>query len=212
MPVAGRGRTLPIGIALVWVLKAPPARSLPDAPPPEPAPEATQPNWWVPSLHATGIFVSLRTYEAFRYPDPFADPLSTWPEHYADAFTEPPLFDSSAPFARWDGDPWTINLIGHALLGSELYYRPRRCGSSVLPALAFTAGATLAWEYAFEANGVRPSAQDLVYTPLSGLIFGEARYLAWTAADGIGEPTLRVVLRTLLDPLGELERGLGTPC
>lgn len=82
----------------------------------------------------------------------------------------------------------------------------------MLEALAFAASASAVWEYVFEANGVRPSALDLVYTPLSGWVLGEARFWGWQAAGGIGNPTLRGVLRVVLDPFGELSRAMGTPC
>ena len=65
----------------------------------------------------------------------------------------------------------------------------------------------------FEANGVRPSGQDLVYTPLAGIVIGEARYQAWRAAAGIENRTLRTSLRILFDPLGEFERAaIGCGC
>lgn len=191
--------------------------SAPELPLPEPslrglpAPEPV--NWTVPSLHTAGLFVGMRATEAYLWPSPFAetDPDVIW-GHYREAYTRPPLFDRSERAFEWDHDHWTLNVIGHGLLGSELYYRPRRCGAPVLGALAFAAGSSVVWEYAFEANGVRPSALDLAYTPLAGLVLGEARYAAHSAAGSISNPTLRAVLRTLLDPLGEFERGLGAPC
>lgn len=184
---------------------------------PTPEPQAEQPErevtWSVPVLHTTGLFVAMRTTEAILWPTPFADTRpGFWLENYEQAFTRPPLFDWNQAAFEWDYDHWTINVIGHGLLGSELFYRPRRCGASVLEALAFAASASAVWEYAFEANGVRPSALDLVFTPVSGLILGEARYFGWTAARGIRDATLRSIVQGILDPLGELSRGLGAPC
>jgi hypothetical protein len=68
------------------------------------------------------------------------------------------------------------------------------------------------WEFGFEGNGVRPSLQDLVYTPLMGLAFGELRFAAWTAAGQLKRSTERRVLRAVFDPFGELERAVGTVC
>jgi len=155
----------------------------------------------------------MRLTEAVLWPDPFADTRPrVWFDHYEEAFTRPPLFDRHEPAFEWDGDDWTINVVGHGLLGSELYYRPRRCGASPWAALAFTAGASAVWEYGFEANGVRPSALDLVYTPVAGWVLGEARWLGWHGAGAIGDRTLRGVVRAVLDPFGELERAIGAPC
>jgi hypothetical protein len=168
---------------------------------------------WVPVAHTSALFLSMRVTEALLWPEPFADSRPrVWFRHYGEAFTKPPLFDASEPAFRWDHDSIAINVFGHGLLGSELYYRPRRCNASPLGALAFAVGATVAWEYAFEGNGVRPSALDLVYTPLSGILLGEGRYWGWTLARGINNPALRGVFSVLFDPLGEIERSLGSAC
>ncbi len=155
----------------------------------------------------------MRITEGILWPDPFADPKPrSWFRHYGEAFGKPPLFDAHERAFEWDHDRWTINVLGHGLLGSELYYRPRRCGASPLGAVAFAWGATVAWEYAFEGNGVRPSALDLVYTPLAGMVLGEGRYLGWTLAREIRNSTVRGIFRIVFDPLGEIERSLGTVC
>lgn len=170
-------------------------------------------SWAIPSLHALGLMTTMRATEALLWPEPFADTeLSHIGQHYEAAFTLPPKWDSSRRAFEWDGDPWWINGIGHALFGSELYLRARTCKNGVLPALAFTVIGSTLWEYGFEANGVRPSGLDLWYTPAAGLVLGEVRYLGWSAARRIGDRTLRGVLQGVLDPFGELERWAGTRC
>jgi len=170
-------------------------------------------SWTVPTLHALGLMTTMRVTEAWIWPEPFADTdLSRMGRSYERAFTEWPRWDSSQRAFEWDGDAWYINGIGHALFGSELYLRARTCKNSVLPALAFTAISSVVWEYGYEANGVQPSALDLWYTPAAGLVLGEARFFAWSAARSIGDRSWRGVLTTVLDPFGELERALGTKC
>ena len=83
---------------------------------------------------------------------------------------------------------------------------------TVIPAVLFPAVGSAVWEYGFEGNGVRPSGLDLAYTPVAGLVFGEARFLGWRAARGISDRGWRVFLQSVLDPFGELERAVGTPC
>ena len=169
---------------------------------------------WTPVLiYASAELVLQRAAEAYLYPEPFArtDPLFI-SERYTDAFTRPPLFDPHARAFEWDHDRWTINVIGHGLMGSELYLHARTCSFGVGGSLAFTAGATVAWEYLVEANGVRPSVQDLVYTPLAGLVFGEGRYRAWRAAGSIENRSARGFVRALVDPFGELGRATLSPC
>ncbi len=153
----------------------------------------------------------MRVSEAVIWPEPFArtEPDFWW-ERYGDAFTLPPKFDPDRPAFEWDGDRWSINVLGHGLLGSELYLRARQCHFGWAGSLAFAAGSSAVWEYVFEANGVRPSAQDLVYTPLAGWALGEARYRALRALQG--KTGAASVLRVVLDPFGEAERALGAVC
>lgn len=205
---------------LVLALPAPPATGAvgSDAKPDERAPVEVQApagskpsaSWTPPVLHALTLFTTVRVAEAVIWPDPFAETdLGEWGRHYREAFTRLPLFDPDRPAFSWDGDRWEINVIGHGLMGSELYLRARQCHFGWGGAFAFTAGATAVWEYGFEANGVRPSGQDLVFTPVAGLALGEARYQLWNAADGIEPRPLRFFVRTVLDPFGELERRTG---
>ncbi len=167
-----------------------------------PAPAPPSPIWGPPIAHAAVFLTTLRTVESVLYPLPFAQ-ADDVPRHYAEAFTKLPIFDTSARAFEWDHDPWTINVIGHGMMGSELYVHARMCNFGWPGSLAFAAIASTTWEYGFEANGVRPSAWDLVYTPLAGLLLGEARYQLAQVK----------VLRPIVDPFGELGRvALKSPC
>ncbi len=168
-------------------------------------------NWTVPILHNAGLMLVMRTGEAWLWPIEFARFDTPYlGRRYVDAYTRPPLFDARAPVLRWDHDSLLINVGGHALFGSEAYLSARRCGFSWPGALAFGAVTSTAWEYAIETSGARPSAQDLVYTPLAGMALGEGRYALWKAARGAGP--WRSLARGLADPFGELERAAGSPC
>ncbi|OQB11725.1 MAG: hypothetical protein BWY17_03541 [Deltaproteobacteria bacterium ADurb.Bin207] len=211
-PSCKYGTTTPMGPLALLVsgflaqpVTIPPARQEPSE---QQAETSKGPRWTPPTVHVLTMFSVVRATEALLWPDPFAetDP-AIWGQHYKEAWTRPPIFEPSRPAFSWDGDRWEINVIGHGLMGSEAYLRARQCKFGWLGALAFTAGSTVVWEYGFEANGVRPSAQDLVYTPISGLALGEARFVLWKSASQISHPTLRSVLRGLVDPFGELSRG-----
>ena len=188
-----------------------PPPALPVAEPVTPAPAEPKPDLVVPLAHVTALMTVMRVTETFLWPDPFAR-TEHFGAHYEEAFTMPPVFDGSRRFFEWDGDPWYINSLGHGLFGSELYMRARTCRLPWYGALAFAAASSTVWEYGFEANGVRPSALDLIYTPLSGMALGEARYQTWRAAKSIRSPALRATVRALMDPLGETERALGSGC
>lgn len=167
----------------------------------------------MPSLHALGLMTTMRATEAYLWPDPFAETnVHQLGWHYHEAFTRPPRWDGSRPLFEQDGDRWQINVIGHGLFGSELYLRARTCRKPLWQALLFTTLASTAWDYGFEANGVRPSALDLTFTPAAGLVLGELRYLGWSAARRLAPGAGRTLLGVLFDPLGELERAAGTPC
>ena len=156
---------------------------------------------------------TMRLTEAYLWPHPFAETApATLGRHYYEAYSKPPRWDSSLPLFEADGDRWQINVLGHGLFGSELYMRARTCHFRPWQALAFTGLASATWEYAFEANGVRPSALDLVFTPTAGIVLGEARFQGWQAARSLPAGALRSLLSAALDPLGDLERALGSPC
>jgi len=181
------------------------------AAPPERAEERVR--WAEPLSHSLTLMTVMRVTEGYLWHEPFASTnLSNIGEHYREAYTKPPLFDTSERAFEWDHDRWTINVFGHGLFGSELYVRARQCHFSVLGALAFTAGASATWEYGFEASGVRPSALDLVYTPLAGLLLGEARFFIHRAAGSIASPIGRTIVRVIVDPFGEIERAVFTKC
>jgi hypothetical protein len=160
-------------------------------------------SWVVPSVHALGLMTGMRIGAAILWPEPFADTsLERIGESYERAYTTWPRWDSRRAFFEWDGDPWPVNAIGHGLFGSELFLRARTCGQGVLPALGFTALGSAVWEYGFEANAV----------PAAGIVFGELRYAGWKLASRMSHRTWRGVLRAVVDPFGEFERALGTPC
>lgn len=169
------------------------------------------PNYVVPIVHDLALLTVMRAAETVIWPNPFARP-EQFGARYEEAFTHPPVFEPSRRFMEWDGDPWPVNTIGHGLFGSELYLRARMCRFPWYGSVAFAAAASAVWEYGFEANGARPSALDLVYTPLAGALLGEARFVIHRAAGGIESKTTRGVVRAIVDPLGELERAFGTDC
>ena len=170
-------------------------------------------SWLVPSLHALALMTTMRASEAYLWPQPFAETnRHQLGVHYHAAFTEPPRWDGSRPWFEQDGDRWQINVIGHGLFGSELYLRARVCRKPPWQALLFTGLASGVWEYGFEANGVRPSALDLAFTPAAGLLLGELRFFGWSSAGRLRGGATRTALRALFDPLGELERLVGAPC
>lgn len=172
-------------------------------------PSAPSAIWSVPMAHTGGVLVGMRLALSIAWPssyNPF--PLSRSGERFARAYTVPPELRGDRALLESDGDPWAINLIGHSLFGAELHGRVRRCGGGFLQALAFTAGASVLWEYGIESFHKRPSAVDLVLTPVMGAALGEGRYQLQRYLARRPLTVGRRVLEFLIDPLGETERGL----
>lgn len=169
--------------------------------------------WTIVASHHHGVMLGMRLTEIWLWPEPFADTnASRVSQRYWTAVSSPPKWRSDARWFEWDGDRWWINVVGHSLFGSELYLAARRCAFSPAEALASAAVGSAVWEYGYEASGVRPSGLDLVYTPLSGLALGELRHWIYHRADGLSSGPVKLLLQGLMDPLGMIERGLGSPC
>ena len=165
-----------------------------------------QRSWLIPTAHAGGLMAGMRLSLSLLWPESFNPlPLSRSFDTFRQNWSRAPHFETERALFESDNDPWPLNAIGHGLFGSEVYLRARQCGHAPLPALAFTTAASTFWEYGIEAFHKRPSAVDLVWTPLGGLLIGEVRYRVWRAADW-------TPLKVVVDPFGELERALGTRC
>jgi uncharacterized protein DUF3943 len=171
------------------------------------APPTAEDSWRVPIAHAGAVVLALRVSASLAWPQAY-DPtrFSDEARNLKLAFTLPPDFRPRLGLLRSDGDPVAINTLGHGAFGSEIYLRARQCGHGALPALALTAITSTTWEYLIEGPYKRPSAIDLVWTPLvGGLVFGEARFRLYRWTDS-------KLLHVLLDPFGSLERSAGAGC
>lgn len=142
-----------------------------------------------------------------------------WPEAYnpitvrknarqlAASWSAPPEHRFDEPFFGSDGDWWYFNVFAHGLYGSEAYLAGRVWGHGPLISTAYALLASFTWEYLIESWYKPPSAIDLIWTPMAGVLLGELRYRLLLAAHRrIRNRVLRVTVRILLDPIGEMER------
>ncbi|MBI5512691.1 MAG: DUF3943 domain-containing protein [Deltaproteobacteria bacterium] len=168
--------------------------------------------WAVPTLHTVGLLGAQRVGAMLLWRRAFSlEDGARNRRFFTQALTQPPRFDARRSLFEWDGDRWEINAIGHGLMGSEVYLRFRQCGHDGWTSLAATAVASTVWEYGVEVWNSRPSANDLLWTPLGGALLGELRLLLWRSAGAL--PAVpRGLLRVLADPFGSLERAAGSPC
>ena len=81
-----------------------------------------------------------------------------------EAFTSPPI---------WDKDDWAFNYVGHPIAGSYYYNSVRSQNATWLESFLFATFQSCVWEYVIEGLAERPSIQDLIVTPIGGVIIGE---------------------------------------
>jgi hypothetical protein len=200
-----RSAAMAVAIAL---LAARTASSAPneDQPPP-PAPR------WVEPTAATGtVVVGLRAAEWFLWPSAFDPrPSGRNADIFADSVSSPPEFDTDERPFEWDHNPWQINVVGHAAMGSEFYLAYRRAGHPWWIAALMALAWTVTWEYAVEGWYQAPSGIDLAWTPTAGSLVGEGRWWMLCRLRGLPRSAGRTLALFLFDPVGSVEdRVLGT--
>jgi hypothetical protein len=75
--------------------------------------------------------------------------------------------------ATWDNDPVWINYIGHPYWGATYYIRARERGFGEFGSFWYSAFLSALYEYGIEAFFERPSYQDLIVTPVGGILIGK---------------------------------------
>lgn len=117
---------------------------------------------------------------------------------YKSAYTNPPVIDS---------DLWMTNYLGHPYQGSY-YYNSIRCqGGSVLQSSLFSLGQAVLWEYVWEAGVEQPSVQDLITTPLGGILLGEASHFATIAMSKHGFTWYEIAIVCAINPAYAINNG-----
>ena len=118
---------------------------------------------------------------------------------------------------QWDPDTWYVNYLGHPYFGAIGYIRARERRFGAFGGFWYAALLSGLYEFGIEAMFERPSYQDLIVTPVGGLLLGALLF----------EPIRERILRkpelrwydhiplALTDPLGVsnsiVERLLGVP-
>jgi hypothetical protein len=112
---------------------------------------------------------------------------------------------------HWDDDVYWLNYLAHPYWGAAYYVRARERGFDERSAFWYSAAMSAAFEFGAEALFEQPSLQDLVVTPVGGVILGEyfmglrARTLD-SYAPGEDMRFGDRVLLALTDPLGAINR------
>ena len=132
--------------------------------------------------------------------------LSGWSDEVKDTWSIETYRDNLSHLV-WDGDKWWINYILHPYWGGTYYVRARNRGYDERSSLWYSILLSTLYEFGSEALFERPSAQDLIITPLGGYFFG--KYMMTmrekTKANAAAKGSLSFYDKTLLimtDPLG----------
>ncbi len=127
--------------------------------------------------------------------------------------------DKTPMFQRWydhvmrapvfDKDNAIFNYVLHPYAGAAYYMSARSQGFNLWQSWLYSfAVSTFFWEYGIEAFNEIPSINDLIITPMGGLILGESFYLAKRYIvehdyEVLGTKWLGYPIAFLLDPVNE---------
>lgn len=88
-------------------------------------------------------------------------------KHIEQSFTMWPQFEE---------DHWTFNYLVHPYMGSLTYLASRNRGGRILPSLGLSALNATLYEYFIASSIQRPSINDMIVTPLGGMLLGEGLF------------------------------------
>lgn len=118
---------------------------------------------WIPAAEVIGFNALLLGLNKYAFKFDFAVPVGSavWKKNLKSSW-------------EWDTDKFGVNFIGHPYAGSVYYNSARSNGYTFLQSVPFAFGGSLLWEYFGEDT--RPSYNDIINTPVTGIFFGEIIY------------------------------------
>lgn len=117
---------------------------------------------WIPALETFGAVAFTWSLDRYILNADYARiGLSTWKDNIQKGW-------------EWDKDKFGVNFIGHPYSGTLSYNAGRANGYNFFQSATFAVGGSLMWEY-FGEN-TRPSYNDIINTPVSGVFLGEILY------------------------------------
>lgn len=119
-------------------------------------------------------------------------------QHYRAAFTLPPIMDK---------DTWWNDYFGHPYQGSFDYNLLRSQGANIWQSSLFVTFHSFVWEYGIEAAEERPSIQDIILTPVGGILLGELFHFATMRMCRNGITWYEGILISLINPAFLLNNG-----
>jgi hypothetical protein len=153
-------------------------------------------NYWLPAVEVVGLNFGVWGYHKY---------LSG--ENWSNISWETIKNNFKYGF-QWDADGYLINQFWHPYHGSNYYNAARSNGLTFWESAPHAFFGSLTWEYFYENE--RPSYNDIVNTPVTGIILGEISFrisnlIIDESTDGF-ERVIREFTSTLIDPMQGLNR------
>lgn len=153
-------------------------------------------NYWLPFLEITGANLAVFAYNKFFTHEGWSNiSINSIKKNFTDGFA-------------WDHDGFLINQFTHPYHGSAYFNSARTNGLSFWESAPYTLFGSLTWEYFMEIDN--PSYNDIVNTPVSGIILGEISYrvsdLLLDESKVGFERFLRELSATVIDPIRGFNR------
>jgi hypothetical protein len=134
--------------------------------------------------------------------------VTKWPPNWAaDAWYT--LKESFSSIPVWDKDDWALNYIGHPVAGSYYYNALRSQNASLFHSFLFGTAQSFIWEFVIEGMAEPPSAQDLIVTPIAGLILGESTHLLTMNMRRNGFNFFEKIFVLIFNPMFVINNGFG---
>ncbi|MBN1924707.1 MAG: DUF3943 domain-containing protein [Prolixibacteraceae bacterium] len=112
-------------------------------------------------------------------------------KQYINTYTSPPVFDH---------DMFIINYVGHPYQGSYYYNSMRSQNATILQSSLFCIAQSFLWEYVWEGGMEQPSIQDLITTPVGGILLGELVHVATMKMSRNGFEWYEIAITCIINP------------
>lgn len=108
---------------------------------------------------------------------------------------------------EWDHDIYFLNEFAHPFHGALVYSTARSSGLGFWGSIPFAVAGSALWEVAFETDP--PSKNDMITTPIGGVVFGEVLHRLSLLVLDEGRPsTARSIAAWALEPIGTANRAV----
>ena len=153
-------------------------------------------NYWLPAVEIVGLNLGIGAFNAYLMNEDFAKiSWKTIGDNFKTGFV-------------WDEDGYLTNQFMHPFHGSNYFNIARANGLEFWEAAPYALGGSLMWEFFMENEP--PSYNDIVNTPVTGIILGEISYrvsdlIIDESSEGF-ERFIREFTSTVVDPMQGFNR------